>query len=72
MITCLYILFMIGIVWLCWKLIKLALKAAWGITKILLFIVVFPIVLVLLAIGGFIFIALPLLVIGAVAAAIFG
>ena len=68
----LYALFTIGLIWLCWQLIKIALKAAWGITKILLFIVIFPIVLILLVIGGFIFIALPLLVIGAVAAAIFG
>ena len=68
----LYALFTIVLIWLCWHLIKIALAAAWGITKILLFIVVFPIVLILLAIGGFIFIALPLLVIGAVIAAIFG
>ena len=33
----LYILFLIGLIWLGWKLIVFAIKATWGITKVLLY-----------------------------------
>lgn len=50
------------------KLLKLSFKAAWGITKILFTLVLLPIMLIGLVIAGFIYIAIPVLVIiGAVA-----
>lgn len=45
------------------KLVMLAIKATWGITKVLFSFVFLPIALVLLVIGGLIYIALPVLVI---------
>lgn len=54
------------------KLLKLSVKAAWGITHVVLTLVILPIVLVLLVIGGLIYIALPILVIVGVIALIKG
>ena len=46
------------------KLIIWAIKAAWGITKILVTIVLFPVILIGLACAGAMYLALILLVIG--------
>lgn len=54
------------------KLLKLSVKAAWGITHVVLTLVILPIVLVMLVIGGLIYIALPILVIVGVIALIKG
>lgn len=43
------------------KLVKLSVKAAWGITHVVLTLVIFPIILVMMVIGGLIYIALPIL-----------
>ena len=49
------------------KLVGFAFKATWGIMKVLFYIIFMPIILVGLVIGGFVYIALPvLLVIGLV------
>ena len=40
-----------------------AFRAAWGITKVVVGLVLFPIVLIALVVGGFIYIALPILAI---------
>lgn len=45
------------------KILLFALRATWGITKILFSVVVLPLVLVFLVLQGLIFIALPVLVI---------
>ena len=45
------------------KLVLLAIKATWGITKVLFSLVFLPIILVLLVAGGLIYIALPVLAI---------
>lgn len=45
------------------KLIKLAVKMTWGITKILFTLVLLPIVLIGMAISGLIYIALVILII---------
>ena len=68
----LYILFMIGLILLGWKLIVLAIKATWGITKVLLCIVFFPIILIGLVLGGLIYIALPILVVAGIIALLCG
>lgn len=44
-------------------IIKFAFKAAWGILKILVFLVLLPIILIGLLIGGLVTFALPILVI---------
>lgn len=50
------------------KILKLAIKATWGITKILFSLVFLPVVLVLLVVGGLVSLALPiLLIVGIVA-----
>lgn len=54
------------------KLLKLSVKAAWGITKVLLTLVFLPIVLVAMVIGGLIYIAVPILVIIGIATFITG
>ena len=54
------------------KLLKLSVTAAWGITKVLLTLVFLPIVLVAMVIGGLIYIAVPILVIIGIATFITG
>lgn len=50
------------------KIFTLAIRAAWGITKILFYIVFLPVVLIGLVVAGLIYIAIPvLIVIGIVA-----
>lgn len=66
------ILFFILMIWVFWKLVKLSVKAAWGISKILLTLVLLPIILVVLVIAGFIYIAIPILAIVGVIALVSG
>ena len=68
----LYILFMIGFIWLGWKLIVLAFRATWGITKVLFYIVFFPMILIGMVLGGLIYIAFPILVIVGIIALLCG
>ncbi|MDD3402919.1 MAG: hypothetical protein PHQ72_06140 [Hespellia sp.] len=50
------------------KLIGLAIRATWGITKVLFTIVFLPVILICMVVGGLISVALPVLaVIGVVA-----
>lgn len=56
-------LFVIGILILSIKLVLFAVKAAWGITKAVLFIVGIPVILVGLLIAGLASLAGPLLII---------
>lgn len=60
-------LFVIGILILLVKLIVLACKATWGITKALLFIIGLPVIFIGLLIAGFISLAGPLLLITLIA-----
>ncbi len=50
-------------VWIFGKLIWLAFKMTWGITKVLFNLVFLPIILIALVIGGLVSVALPVLVI---------
>lgn len=50
------------------RVIRIAVRATWGIMKVLLFLVFYPALLLALAFGGFIALALPLLLIGGTAA----
>ena len=65
MLTLLFIILLIGVMG---KLIWLAIRAAWGITKVLFSIVFLPIVLIALAVSGLMVVALPvLLIVGLIA-----
>lgn len=61
MMTLIFIILMIVVFS---KVIALAIKAAWGITKVVLTIVFFPIILIWMALSGFIALAIIALVIG--------
>lgn len=54
------------------KFVLLAIKATWGITKVLFSLVFLPIILVLLVVGGLIYIALPVLAIVGIVALLTG
>ena len=61
-------LFIIGIIVFTVKLIHFALKAAWGITKGVLFMIGIPALLMVLFVAGFVSLAIPLLLLALLAA----
>ncbi len=65
MLTIIFLLLMIVVFG---KLIWLAIRAAWGITKVLFSIVFLPIILIILALSGLMVVALPVLIIVGLAA----
>ena len=62
------IAFVIGLLILLGKVGWIAVKAAWGLLKVLLFVLFLPAILVVLVLVGLIKLALPLLVIALLAA----
>lgn len=56
------LLFCIGMLWVFGKMIGYAFKATWGLAKVFFTIILLPLVLIFLVIGGLIYIALPLLI----------
>ena len=61
-------LFVIGILVFTGKIIHFAVKAAWGITKSILFVIGFPVVLIVLFVAGLTALAIPLLILALLAA----
>ena len=61
-------LFIIGILVFTGKLIHFACKAAWGITKGVLFVIGIPALLMVLFVSGLVSLAIPLLVLALAAA----
>ena len=62
------ILFAVCMLWVFGKLLIFGIKTAWGITKILFVIVFLPVVLIVLALMGLFYIAMPVLsIIGLIA-----
>lgn len=57
------IIFTICMLWVFGKLFVFGIKAAWGISKIVLTIVFLPIILIGMVIAGFIYIAFPIVII---------
>ena len=57
-------LLLIGIFILVIKLISLSIRAAWGITNLIFFVIGFPVILLVLLAVGLIYLAVPLLIIG--------
>lgn len=60
-------LFVIGIMVFTIKLVHFAFKAAWGITKVVLFVLGIPALLIALFITGLVFLAIPLLILALLA-----
>lgn len=60
------LLFTVGVFWVFGKLLFTGIRAAWGISKILLTVVLLPIILIVMVIGGLFYIALPILVVAGV------
>lgn len=61
-------LFVIGILLFVVKLVHFALKAAWGITKGIVFVIGIPVLLIALFVAGLVFLAVPLLILALLAA----
>ena len=61
-------LFVIGILVFTVKLVHFACKAAWGITKGILFVIVIPALLIVLFVAGLAVLAVPLLLLALLAA----
>lgn len=57
-------LFTIGIIFLVFEMIALALRATWGLMKAVFWVLGLPFVLLAMLLGGLLHLAMPLLVIG--------
>ena len=56
-------IFAVCMLWVFGKLLIFGIKAAWGISKIVFTIILLPVILIGMVIGGLIYIALPLLIV---------
>ncbi len=65
MLSLLFAICMIGFIW---KLFVFGVKASWGIMKLLCTVVFFPVILIGMVLGGLMYIAFPLLIIGGIIA----
>lgn len=57
------LLFAICMIWVFVKLFFFGIKAAWGISRFLLTIVLLPVILIVMVVGGLIYLAFPVLLI---------
>ena len=57
------VLFGLLMIWVFGKMIGLAFRAAWGITKVVVNLVLLPVLLIGLVAAGLLYVALPILVI---------
>ncbi|MGN1378409.1 MAG: hypothetical protein ACI4V6_08645 [Dorea sp.] len=57
------LLFAICMIWVFGKLFFFGIKAAWGISRFLLTIVLLPVILIVMVVGGLIYLAFPVLLI---------
>jgi hypothetical protein len=60
------LLFTICMIWFIGKFFIFGLKASWGILKLLCTVVFFPMILIEMVVGGLVYIAFPLLLIGGI------
>ena len=65
MLSLIFVICMIGFIW---KLFVFGVKASWGIMKLLCTVVFFPVILIGMVLGGLMYIAFPLLIIGGIIA----
>lgn len=64
------LLFTICMIWFIWKLFVFGMKASWGILKLICTVVFFPVILIGMVVGGLLYIAFPLLIIGGIIAVV--
>lgn len=57
------LIFFVCMIWVFGKLLVLGFRAAWGISRFLLTIILLPVVLIGLVLGGLIYIAFPILIV---------
>ena len=62
------LLFAICMIWFIGKFFMFGIKVSWGIMQLLCTVVVFPVILIGMVIGGLMYIAFPLLIIGGIIA----
>jgi hypothetical protein len=48
------------------KMLRLALRAAWGLLKIFINLICLPVILIALVLAGFVYIAVPILIIAGI------
>lgn len=63
MLSLIFAICMIGFIW---KLFIFGVKTSWGILKLLCSVVFFPVILIGMVVGGLMYIAFPLLIIGGI------
>lgn len=69
MLTILFAICLLGFMGRCFIF---GLKASWGILKLLCYVIFFPVILIGMVVGGLLYLALPILIIGGIAAFLFG
>ena len=69
MLTLLFTICLIGFMG---KFFIFGLKASWGILKLLCFVIFFPVILIGMVVGGLVYLALPILIIGGIIALLAG
>ena len=57
------LLFTICMIWVFGKLFFFGIRAAWGVSKFLITVVLFPLILIGMVVGGLIYIAFPILIV---------
>ena len=57
------LLFAICMIGFIWKLFVFGVRASWGIMKLLCTVVLFPVILIGMVVGGLLYVAFPLLII---------
>ena len=57
------LLFAICMIWVFGKLFVFGVKAAWGISKFLVTVVLLPVILIVMVVGGMFYIAFPILIV---------
>ena len=62
------VLFVICLIWFVGKFFVCGLRASWGLIKLLLTVIFFPLILIGMVIGGLMYIAFPLLIVGGIIA----
>ena len=62
------LLFTMCMIWFVGKLFVFGLKASWGIMKLLCTVIFFPVILIGMVLGGLMYIAFPLLIVGGIIA----
>jgi hypothetical protein len=69
MLTIIFAICLIGFIGRC---IVFGLRASWGILKFLCYVIFFPVILIGLAAGGLVYLALPILIVGGIIALLAG